>query len=151
MWLPAIIATLMIAGESTNTFSSQNTNGPLRWLFESIFGVMSVEFWTQVHFLMRKTGHFIGFGLVCLMYLRAWLLALASRTSYSWGEWRLRAVLAAIGSTFLVASADEIHQTFLPSRTGAFTDVLLDTTGGTIMCLFLWLVFWKRKKWAAPR
>jgi VanZ family protein len=35
--------------------------------------------------------------------------------------------------TALVASLDEWHQTFLPSRTGAFRDVVLDTIGALCM------------------
>ena len=32
--------------------------------------------------------------------------------------------------TFLYASSDEIHQLFIPGRSGQFTDVLIDTSGG---------------------
>ena len=35
----------------------------------------------------------------------------------------------AITIAFLIASADELHQCFLPNRTGCFSDVLLDTAG----------------------
>jgi VanZ family protein len=31
-----------------------------------------------------------------------------------------------------VASIDEIHQTFVPSRTGAWQDVVLDTAAATL-------------------
>jgi len=42
-------------------------------------------------------------------------------------------------ATFLVASADEIHQCYLPNRTGTFTDVLLDCAGAATLLLILHL------------
>jgi len=38
----------------------------------------------------------------------------------------------ALLSTSLVAILDEWHQTFLLSRTGAFRDVILDSTAGLV-------------------
>lgn len=49
-------------------------------------------------------------------------------------------VLIPIGVTFIYACTDEIHQLFVPGRAGRFTDVLIDTTGGIIMLLFIALV-----------
>lgn len=51
-----------------------------------------------------------------------------------------RRVLIPIGVTFIYACTDEIHQLFVPGRAGRFTDVLIDTTGGIIMLLFIALV-----------
>lgn len=45
-----------------------------------------------------------------------------------------------IGVTFLYACTDEFHQLFVHGRAGRFTDVLIDTTGGIIMLLFIALV-----------
>ncbi len=56
--------------------------------------------------------------------------------------WRVEATILAIFSTALVASADEFHQSFLPSRTGTPLDVLLDTTGASALCLLVWLICW---------
>ena len=51
-----------------------------------------------------------------------------------------RRFLIPIGVTFLYACTDEFHQLFVPGRAGRFTDVLIDTTGGIIMLLFIALV-----------
>jgi len=47
--------------------------------------------------------------------------------------------------TALVASLDEWHQTFLPSRTGTIRDVVLDSAAalGAQVLLFLWLREWR--------
>ena len=64
-----------------------------------------------IHHLIRKSGHFLGYGLIGLAWLRAWWMTLPhSRFLHD-------AVLALLG-TALIASADEFHQTFLPNRTG---------------------------------
>ena len=53
--------------------------------------------------------------------------------------WRLEASILAIFSTAIVASCDEFHQTFLPTRYGCFSDVLLDTSGAVTLGLLLFL------------
>lgn len=48
---------------------------------------------------------------------------------------------------FLSASFDEIHQLFIPGRSGNFMDVLLDTSGGITGFFFMYLVYKLLKKW----
>jgi VanZ family protein len=38
---------------------------------------------------------------------------------------------------FLYASSDEIHQLFVPGRSGSFIDILLDTFGSSCAIVFL--------------
>ena len=45
----------------------------------------------------------------------------------------------ALLATALIASADEIHQTFLPNRTGMARDVVLDCCGAIMMQLVFFL------------
>ena len=124
-WLPVAVAIALIALESTEFLGSDHTSHPLRVLFESIFGPVSTEQWEIVHHLIRKCGHFFGYGAVGLAWLRAWWMTLPhSRFLHD-------ACLALLG-TALVASADEYHQTFLPNRTGTPWDVLLDCCGAIV-------------------
>jgi len=98
--------------------------------------------------VIRKTGHFVGYGLLGVVWLRAWLRT--RRGSYVANElrrWRLHSTALALACTALIASADEIHQTFLPDRTGRFADVVLDTLGATAMILILAIFFrWWRSR-----
>jgi VanZ family protein len=50
----------------------------------------------------------------------------------------------------LVASLDEWHQTFLPSRTGAISDVMLDSSAALTaqVLIFLYLT-WKPRRMSA--
>jgi VanZ family protein len=149
VWLPVVIAITVIAIESTDTFSAQNTSDWLRPVFQHWFGLINDATWDSFHHYLRKSGHFIGYGTVCLTFLRAWLHTLdRRRPAMGRGAilaWRLEASILAIFSTAIVASADEFHQSFIPSRTGTPIDVLLDTTGATTLCLLVWLICWLRR------
>jgi VanZ family protein len=112
--------------ESTEMMGADHTTGPLRHIWEWIFGHLSDEQWEFTHHLIRKSGHFVGYGLVGLSWLRAWWMTLPkSRFLHD-------ATLALLG-TALVASADEFHQSFLPNRTASVWDVLLDCCGAIVL------------------
>ena len=141
VWLPVVVAVLLIAGESTDTMSANHTSGWLRPLFERIFGRFTDAIWGLLHHYARKTGHFMGYGMVCLTFLRAWLLTLARRVGMAGARWRWEGNGLAVCSTAAVASLDEWHQTFIPSRTGLASDAVLDTVGGMVACGLVWVVF----------
>lgn len=136
-WLPALIGVAVIMLESTETFSSAHTSGPLRHLWESLFGPVPQARWEDVHHLIRKTGHFIGYGTLSLLFYHAWrrTAEILHRRTF-----RIENVLYALACTLIVAGADEYHQTFLPGRTGRPQDVLLDMIGACTLQLLFWLV-----------
>jgi VanZ family protein len=145
VWTPALLGVVVIAIESTPTFSAANTSSWLRPIAEAIFGRLSDPIWDEAHHLLRKTGHFIGYGTLCVLFLRAWLLTLAENQRLSERVWRLGSWARAIASTAVVASCDEFHQSFLPSRTGKFGDVVLDTCGATIISGLVLAAVWRRQ------
>jgi len=61
-------------------------------------------------------------------------------------RWTPRWATIAILGTALVPSLDEWHQSFIPSRTGRWQDVVLDTCAGFAaqIIIFLWWL-WRRK------
>ena len=132
-WMPALIGVALVVTESQPRFSAANTSSWLRPIWERLFGPVSSAAWAEVHHILRKCGHFAGYGTLCVLFLRAWLLTLAGTRSLSDWVWRWRSWFCAIASTFLVGGGDEVHQSFLPSRTGLFSDVLLDTLGGIVV------------------
>jgi VanZ family protein len=122
----------IIACESTEYMGSEHTSGPLRLLFQAIFGPVPDAQWEMLHHVIRKTGHFLGYGALGLAWLRAWWMTLPrSRFLHD-------AFLALLG-TALVASSDEFHQTFLPNRTGSAWDVLLDCCGAITLQLVVYV------------
>ena len=136
-WLPVLLSASVFAFESTSYFGADHTSAPLQRMAEAIFGYDVCVHWDLIHHLIRKTGHFAGYGIFSLVCFRGfWItfLNVASRLRR-----RLRAHGLAILVTFLVASADEFHQSFLPNRTGQFSDVLLDTCGAAARGLAFFL------------
>ncbi len=125
-WLPVALGVCIIAIESTPAFGSDRTSSPLRWLFQLVFGPLNDPTWETVHHMIRKIGHFLGYGVLGWVGLRAW------RMTFRGARFLSHAGLALLG-TALVASWDEWHQTFLPNRTGSPWDVLLDCCGATVM------------------
>ncbi len=51
----------------------------------------------------------------------------------------------AVGVALLTAIVDELHQSFVPGRTGSPYDVLLDLTGAITVQVLVWAV-WSRKE-----
>jgi VanZ family protein len=131
-WLPVAAGVVIIAIESTEAFGGDHTSGPLRRLYESIFGHVSFARWEIIHHLIRKSGHFLGYGAIGLAWLRAWWMTLPHSRFFQ------DAFLALLG-TALVASADEYHQTFLPNRTGSPYDALLDCSGAIVLQLLIYI------------
>ena len=132
-WWPVAVGVAVIALESTTWGGADHTSGPLRWLVEHVFGPVGDDQWEIVHHYIRKTGHFVGYGLLCLTWLRAWWLSIPRFRFFKDAE------LALLG-TAVVASCDEFHQRFLPNRGSSPWDVLLDCCGATAMLLVTWVV-----------
>jgi VanZ family protein len=105
---------------------------------EALFGVGIDPYWNTIHIFIRKTGHFLGYGVFALLCFRGFWLAFKDIATQL--RRKLRSHGMAILATFLVAGADEIHQTFIPNRSGRFSDVVLDTCGGAVLCFGLFLV-----------
>ena len=61
-WWPVALGVLVIGIESTPYLGSDETSGPLRRLFEALFGPIGDLRWDLVHRLIRKSGHFAGYG-----------------------------------------------------------------------------------------
>lgn len=131
-WLPVAVGIAVIVAESSQIFGSDHTSHPLRWLWEAIFGTVSSARWEIVHHHIRKAGHFVGYGLIGLAWLRAWWMTLPR------SHFLEDAFLALLGAS-MVASLDELHQSHLPNRTGTPWDVLLDCCGALTLQLLVYI------------
>ncbi len=132
-WWPVAVGICVIALESSQWGGANETSGPLRTIYQALFGHVSDARWEIVHHYIRKSGHFIGYGLIGLAWLRAWWMSLPH------SEFLQDALLALLG-TAVIASADEYHQSFLPNRTSSPWDVLLDCTGALVLQLLVYVV-----------
>ena len=110
-------------------------------MFEALFGPVGDARWQVIHHYIRKSGHFLGYGGLGLIWLRAWRMSLP-RLQF------LPGAGLALASTALVAGWDEWHQTFLPNRTGTPWDVLLDCCGALFMQWIAYLYLAVAQAWA---
>lgn len=135
-WIPAILAVIMIAIESTAMMSSSDTSRWLLPIWERLFGPVTSGHWAVIHHYIRKTGHFTGYGIVSLCFFYGWVRTIVLPGAGLRALW-MRCALLAVSCAALVASADEFHQSLLASRTGSPVDVALDTCGAILAQLII--------------
>jgi len=135
-WIAAILWLIVIAIESSALLSASNTSRILYPLLHFLFG-LDWEHFHQWHFYIRKSGHVVGYAILSILLFRAWRATLPAMSDVKWtSRWATIAILG----TALVASLDEWHQSFIPSRTGRWQDVVLDTSAGIAAQLLI--LFW---------
>ena len=78
--------------------------------------------------IIRKTGHAGVFAILFTLNARALQKTRPAAPRLTRWAWTL---------TVLYAGFDELHQGFVPGRTAALTDVLIDALGATVAA-FLW-------------
>ena len=137
-WIGAILWLIVIAIESSALLSAHNTGRILYPLLHFLFGLDRDRFHVW-HFYIRKSGHVVGYGILSVLLFRAWRATLPAPNH---PRWTMRWANIAILGTALVASLDEWHQSFIPSRTGRWQDVVLDTCAG-IAAQILILLWWR--------
>ena len=124
-WLPPLLWTCVIFLASSDALSAANSGPWLQTLVTTILGhALSAHQFDVLHFALRKASHLTEYAILGALLFRA-LRADGQR-------WNVRWSAAAVAIAAAVAGVDELHQTFVPSRTGAFSDVLLDTAGATL-------------------
>ncbi len=138
-WLPVCAWLGVIALESYK-LSGVVTGGWLRHLLSWLHISLSDPQFDTFHHILRKTGHFVGYGFLTLLLFRAWFHTLHPRNNRL-PVFRLRCALLALLVTLLTATADEWHQSFDPSRTSTPKDVALDVVGGIAALLALQAVY----------
>jgi VanZ family protein len=143
-WIAAILWLIVIAIESTNLASSNNTSRILYPLLHFLFGI-DLKHFEHLHFYIRKGGHVFGYGMLSILLFRAWRETLPILNGV---RWTLRWASLSVIGTAVVASLDEWHQSFIPSRTGTPWDVLLDTCAGIAAQILLLLYYLSSQKLA---
>ena len=94
-------------------------------------------------FAVRKAAHVTEYAILGLLVWRA----LRKLNPPEPSMWLWSRAGYAILFVALYATSDEINQAFVPSRQASVWDVLLDTTGGALGLLFLWIIGRWRKHW----
>lgn len=122
LWMGVIFVMSTDAGSAAHT--SVIIEPIVLWLKPNA----SHEEFEFVHFIIRKLGHLSEYAVLGLLVLRA----LKHTRPTAPGKWSWQTA----GATLLVAAAyaatDEWHQSFVPGRTSALGDVLIDSSGAAV-------------------
>lgn len=130
-------------------FSAQDgeTSGSLSfeislWLVNCFLPLISEECFEQdilekahaLHYFVRKAAHMTEYFLLTFSVHLPLKVYLAKRIKFP------KRILLGFFITVLFAALDEFHQTFVPGRSGNFTDVCIDSIGILVATLLLFFV-----------
>ncbi|HWB33191.1 MAG TPA: VanZ family protein [Acidobacteriaceae bacterium] len=143
-WIPVLCAIGFVCFTSTAFMGGMHTQVVVNDVWHALFGKWHWDLTGKVNGDGRKVGHFFGYGMIGIIFARAWTSSLRTRARALGGNLVLMATTLGILSTATLASLDEWHQCFLPGRVGSVHDVLLDTCGA--ICLNLCVLAYRSRK-----
>ena len=127
---PLLLWLVFISLASTSEFSAANTSQLVRPLLLWLFPNLSEARLAAVHFLTRKAGHFIEYAVLAFLARRAFITSSHAFIQRYWFQLGLLLVV-------VFALLDELHQSFVASRTASIYDSALDVAGGlTVLLIF---------------
>jgi VanZ family protein len=135
IWLPPILWVAVVLAMSSPTMSSEQTGGILRPVLAWLLPWLRPVHADLIHYLVRKSAHVVEYGVLALLWRRAFLLDASLAPSR--GGW------AALGISLVVAIIDERHQAFIPSRTGTSSDIVLDTVSAAAAIVCTHVGWWR--------
>lgn len=130
-FVPAILWMGIIFVMSSSLFGSDETGTLVQDVIRYFYPSATPEDIETINFVVRKAAHFTEYAVLAVL----WHRGLAGGSGL---DTRDRVVTAFVISAVYAAS-DEFHQSFVPGRTPAVADVLLDSSGAAFACLLLWL------------
>ena len=150
-FIPTILLLFLIFGfsaqdgESSGSLSFQISLFLVKLASPLLPAAMSEEILFEraelIHYIVRKAAHMTEY----------FLLALSLQLPFTvWFSKQLKLILRIItgfSATVLFAALDEFHQSFVPGRSGNFTDVCIDSAGALIasLCLLFFYSLSKKK------
>ena len=130
-WLPPLLWMSVIWALSADVGSADHTAGLFVWIARALWPWATPSQLELAHGLLRKLGHLTEYAVLSVLWFRAFHAGRRLAAAPS----ALVALAISVGWAIL----DELHQSFIPSRTASSIDVLLDTTGATLALLALQL------------
>jgi len=130
-YAPLVLWAVLIFVGSGDVLSGSHTSillRAVRWLFPNVRNQSLAVF----HLLVRKAGHLTEYAIFATLAARAFR---ASWHDLLRRHWFWVSLLLAIA----YALSDELHQSFVPSRTASIYDCLIDSVGALIALTIIWL------------
>ncbi len=142
-WLPPLLWMVLVFSASADRDSYRHSSTLFEPLLHWLFPALSQAHVELIHHAFRKGGHLTEFAILALLLWRA-IRQPGRKMSQPW-NWAEAGLALAI--VFLYAGTDELHQVFVATRTAQVSDVMIDTLGGGIGLLLLWLGGKIFKRW----
>jgi len=118
---------------SSDQGSMSQTSRFIRPVLEFLFPAAPEETLQLYHGYIRKLAHFTVYAILAFLALRAF----AKSSSAVVQRYRYLLSLAVV---ILIATIDEVNQSFSSARTGSARDILLDISGGIAVIAVMWLL-----------
>lgn len=142
-WVPVALWMGFIFAMSSDLGSAAHTSRIIEPLVLWIKPDATPEQFEFIHFIIRKLAHLTEYAVLALLVFRA----LKHTRPLTLGKFSWQTAGLALLITAAYAATDEWHQTFVPGRTPAVGDVLIDSSGGLVSLLIT--LFWYQ--WLSPR
>ncbi len=141
-WLPVLMWMTLIFSASADSHSSEHTSRFFEPFLHWLFPQMPPAQIEEIHHLLRKCCPLTEYAVLALLLWRAVRQPQKNDPRpWNWPEAGL-----ALAIVFLYAASDEFHQIFVPTRTARVSDVLIDTAGGAMALILVWLVGFQRRR-----
>ena len=129
---------IIFAG-STDLMSAEHTSRIIVPLLHWFFPTISPLTEGRVEFFLRKAAHVSEYAVLAVLLYRAFVhTVFQSRRALSAG------IVLLVCAAY--AASDEFHQSFVPSRTATFRDVMIDLFGATLAVLLYWSIATRDRK-----
>jgi len=119
VYAPLLIWIVVILGLGSSIGAMNETSRFIRPLLEFLFPSADPSTLTLYHGLIRKAAHVVEYATLGILSVRAFY---GSKYNF----------LVGLIFVALIATTDEVNQSFNPSRTSTPWDVLLDISGGVV-------------------
>jgi VanZ family protein len=135
-WSPVLLWMIVIFSASADSKSYQHSTKLFEPLLHWLFPHMPEAQIAEIHHLFRKCCHLTEYAILALLLWRA--IHQPKRKEIL--PWRWDEAGLTLTIVFCYAATDEFHQIFVPTRTPLISDVLIDTSGGAVALIVLWLL-----------
>jgi VanZ family protein len=142
-WLWPVVWMAVIFTASSDSHSYEHSSRLIAPLLYWLFPHISANTVDWVVFIARKCAHVAEYSVFAMLLWRAF----RRPSKYEVRPWSWREAGTVLGIVALYAASDEFHQIFVPTRTPAVHDVVIDTLGGALGLFAIWMVGRWRKRW----
>ena len=138
LWMAVIFSLSSQIGEQSDQLSVGITKTIVQVMGKAVPKTLYLDI-DSLNRVIRKNAHFFAYLILGLLMINA------IRNSGIYGK---QSILIALSICVIYAISDEIHQLFVPGRSGLVKDVIIDTAGAAVgagVYMAVGRILWNRK------